>query len=163
MRGEVRLAEARIQSVREDLDVRRLEHLRIQAQLSQREIRSTIDGVVVEVRKDRGEFVSPSDPVVARIVQLDPLLVVFSVPNDRRPDVNRGQSVNMQIGQSSTTATGVVEHVSPTADATSQTFRVKVRLPNPDRHWYGGEKSVLLIDGPRTFEPTKQLAKNAKK
>ncbi len=162
VRGEVRLSEARIQSVREDLEVRRLEYARIEAQLRQRQIRSTIDGVVVDVRKDHGEFVSPSDPVVARIVQLDPLLVVFSVPNERREDVKRGQSVNMTIGQHSAAA-GIVEYVSPTADASSGTFRVKIRLPNPNRVWHGGEKSVLLLNGARpTIQPGKQLAKNEK-
>lgn len=163
VRGEVRMAEAKLQSVREDLEVRRLEYARIEAQLQQRQIRSTIDGVVVDVRKDHGEFVSPSDPVVARIVQLDPLMVVFSVPNDRRSDVSRGQSVQMDIGLHSAGATGIVEYVSPTADASSGTFRVKIRLPNPDRTWHGGEKSVLLLDGGLpTIQPGKQLAKNEK-
>ncbi|MEZ6122846.1 MAG: efflux RND transporter periplasmic adaptor subunit [Planctomycetaceae bacterium] len=157
--GEVRLAEARIQSVREDLEVRRLEFARIQAQLKQREIRSTIDGVVVDVRKDEGEFVSPSDPVVARIVQLDPLLVVFSVPNSRRPDVARNDSVTMQIGEHQI-AKGVVEHVSPTADASSGTFRVKVRLPNPEQKWHGGEKSILLLNDRSSGPQTEQVAKS---
>lgn len=163
VRGEVQLAEARILSVREDLEIRRLEYARIEAQLRQRQIRSTIDGVVVEVLKDHGEFVSPSDPVVARIVQLDPLLVVFSVPNDRRPEVKRGESIDMQIGSSPSPATGVVEYVSPTADASSGTFKVKIRLPNPNRVWHGGEKSVLLLDGPlQSLPAAQQLAKNEK-
>jgi len=160
IRGEVWVAEGRLKTVQEDLGVRRLEFARIQAQLRQREIRSTIDGVVVDVRKDRGEFVSPSDPVVARIVQLDPLLVVFSVPNNRRTDVQQGQTVDMQIGQHPSTAQGQVEYVSPTADASSGTFRVKVRLPNPDRVWHGGEKSVLLLDGQLpTITPAHHLAR----
>lgn len=163
VRGEVQLAEARIQTVREDLEIRRLEYARIEAQLRQRQIRSTIDGVVVDVRKDHGEFVSPSDPVVARIVQLDPLLVVFSVPNDRRHNVRRGDSAKMQIGTNTSPATGLIEHVSPTADASSGTFKVKIRLPNPSRKWHGGEKSILLLDGARpTSPPTEQIAKNFK-
>ena len=158
--GEVRIAEARIQSVREDLEVRRLEYARIEAQLKQRQIRSPIDGVVVEVRKDRGEFVSPSDPVVARIVQLDPLLVVFSVPAERRSQVVRGGNVAMQIGVEQSKARGVIEYVSPTADASSGTFRVKVRLPNPGGHWHGGEKSTLLLEnGGPTIVPARQVAK----
>lgn len=161
VRGEVRIAEARLQSVRDDLDVRRLEHARIVAQLKQRQIRSTIDGVVVEVRRDHGEFVSPSDPVVARIVQLDPLLIVYSVPNNRRNDVKAGQTVSVQMTSHPSPVNGVVEFVSPTADASSGTFKVKVRLPNPERKWHGGEKSVLLLDEEPTVTPAaKQLARN---
>ena len=146
IKGEVRIAESRFQSVQEDLDVRRLEYARIEAQLRQRHILSTIDGVVVEVRKDRGEFVSPSDPVVVRIVQLDPLLVVFSVPVDRRQEIVRGQSIQMQIDGHSASATATVEYVDPTVDPSSRTFKVKVSLPNPEQKWHSGEKSVLLLD-----------------
>ncbi|MEQ9406126.1 MAG: efflux RND transporter periplasmic adaptor subunit [Fuerstiella sp.] len=159
VQGEVRIAEARVQSAREDLEIRRLEHARIEAQLKQREIRSTIDGVVVEVRKDLGEFVSPSDPVVARIVQLDPLLVVFSVPTERRSTVTTDQPVAVRLAGSSDVR-GIVEFVSPTADPSSGTFRVKVRLPNPQGALHGGEKAVLLLDQrPPTAEEPKQIAK----
>lgn len=160
--GEVDVAAARVQSVREDLEVRRLEHARIQAQLQQREIRSTIDGVVVDVNKDKGEFVSPSDPVVARVVQLDPLLIIFSVPNQRRRQVQAGQDVTMQIGSAGTEVRGNIEFVSPTADASSGSFRVKVRLPNPAGRWHGGEKTTLLLDNRGTRPAAKRIAKNAK-
>lgn len=156
--GEVKIAQSRVVSVKEDLAVRRLEHARIKAQINQRQIRSTIDGVVVEVRKDKGEFVSPSDPVVARVVQLDPLLVVFSVPNVNRDSIHKDQPVSIKIAGSGI-ADGVVEHVSPTADASSGTFKVKVLLPNPDRRWHGGEKTELLLN---SNNQTKQLARNSK-
>ncbi|HIE97720.1 MAG: HlyD family efflux transporter periplasmic adaptor subunit [Fuerstiella sp.] len=146
VKGEVRIAQSRFQSVQEDLAVRRLEYARIEAPLRQRHILSTIDGVVVEVRKDRGEFVSPSDPVVVRIVQLDPLLVVFSVPVDRRSEIVGGQSIPMQIAGHSAPTMATVEYVDPTVDASSGTFKVKVRLPNPEGKWHSGEKSVLLLD-----------------
>lgn len=160
IQGEVWVAEGRLKSVEEDLNIRRLEFARIQAQLKQREVRATIDGVIVEVKKDHGEFVSPSDAVVARIVQLDPLMVVFSVPTDRRSSLSRGDVVDMQIGQHPEVAQGQIEYVSPTADASSGTLKVKVRLPNPDRIWHSGEKSVLLLGRPTPS--SKQLAKNHK-
>ncbi|MCP4174612.1 MAG: efflux RND transporter periplasmic adaptor subunit [Fuerstiella sp.] len=144
--GEIRIAESRFQSVQEDLAVRRLEYARIQAQVKQRHILSPIQGVVDEVRKDSGEFVSPTDPVVMRIVQLDPLRVVFSVPVDRRQEIVAGTPVQLQIGPTSAPALATVEYVSPTVDAASGTFRVKVRLPNPEQKWHSGEKSVLLLD-----------------
>ncbi|MEZ6059048.1 MAG: efflux RND transporter periplasmic adaptor subunit [Planctomycetaceae bacterium] len=145
--GEIAVAEARVQAVREELEIKRLEFERIKAQLGQRQIRTPISGVVVEVFKDQGEFVSPTDPVVARVVQLDPLLVVFSIPVEHRGAVSKGQSVPMQIGTSAAVAEGIVEYVSPAADASSGTVRVKVKLPNPAGKWHSGEKSVLLLDG----------------
>ncbi len=163
VRGEVDIATARLQSVREDLEVRRLEYARIQAQLKQRQIRSTIDGVVVDVCKDKGEFVSPSDPVVAQIVQLDPLLVVFSVPIGNRDQIHSGQTVAMSIGERAAAAQGEVEFVSPTADASSGSFRVHVRLPNSERRWHGGEKTILLLDeAAPSPQPTEKLAKKTR-
>ena len=163
VKGEIRIAESRFQSVQEDLAVRRLEYARIEAQLRQRHIRSTINGVVEEVRKDCGEFVSPSDPVVVRVIQLDPLLVVFSVPVDRRREIVAGQSVRMRIGGHPEFATATVEYVSPTINATSATFRVKVRLPNPEQKWRSGEKSILLLDESiLPFAPTTEVATRTK-
>jgi RND family efflux transporter MFP subunit len=163
VKGEIRIAESRFQSVQEDLAVRRLEYARIEAQLRQRHILSTIDGVVDEVRKDGGEFVSPSDPVVMRIVQLDPLRVVFSVPVARRQEVVAGKSVQLQVGRTSAPALATVEYVSPTVDAASGTFRVKVRLPNPQQKWHSGEKSVLLLDHSiPPFAPSTKVATRTK-
>ena len=163
VKGEIRIAESRFQSVQEDLAVRRLEYARIEAQLRQRHILSTIDGVVDEVRKDSGEFVSPSDPVVMRIVQLDPLRVVFSVPVARRQEIVVGKSVQMQVGGNSAPALATVEYVSPTVDAASGTFRVKVRLPNPQQKWHSGEKSVLLLDHSiPPFAPSTKVATRTK-
>jgi len=89
VQSEVTIAESRHLSVREELEVKELEFRRIEAQLEQRSIRAPIAGLVSEVHKDAGEFVSPSDPVVARIVQLDPLLIVFSVPLEHRATFQR--------------------------------------------------------------------------
>lgn len=159
--GDLKVARARVQISKEEANVRRLEEARIVAQLAQRKIVSPIDGVVVEVRKDQGEFVSPSDPVVVRVVQLDPLLVAFSVPMNQRKLVAVNQPVMMTVGQS-TTANGRIEFVSPIADAGSGTFRVKVLLPNSAGRWHGGEKSVLHLDS-ESLERAAQADRLAKK
>lgn len=158
--GDLKVARARVQIAREEAEVRRLEHARIVAQLQQRQIVSPIDGVVVEVKKDTGEFVSPSDPVVVRVVQLDPLLVAFSVPMEKRSLVSTNQSVLMTVGKS-TAVHGRVEFVSPIADAGSGTFRVKVLLPNSTGRWHGGEKSVLHLDH-ESLERASQLDRLAR-
>ena len=79
-RSQKEMAEARVKATQEELAVKSLEYARTQAQLEQRRVLSPIDGVVTRVYKDAGEFVSPNDPILVKIVQLDPLLIVFSVP-----------------------------------------------------------------------------------
>ena len=133
-------------SVREDLEIKQLEFRRIEAQLEQRSIRSPISGIVSEVTKDAGEFVSPSDPVVARVVQLDPLLVVFSVPLQHRNAFHQDQTVSLQLGYADMTAQGTVEFVSRTTDTSNSSIRVKVRLPNPNGEYQSGERALLRLD-----------------
>lgn len=143
--GDLKVAQARVQIAEEESSVRQLERDRIVAQLQQRKIVSPIDGAIVEVMKESGEFVSPSDPIVARVVQLDPMLVAFSVPAEERSLLAKNQPVLMTVG-SATDVTGRIEFVSPIADASSGTFRVKVVLPNSAGRWLSGEKSVLHLD-----------------
>ena len=145
VQGDLKVARARLNIAKEESAVRQLERDRILAQLQQRSIVSPIEGAVVEVMKETGEFVSPSDPVVARIVQLDPMLVAFSVPASQRSLLAKNQPVLMTVGSASEVF-GRIEFVSPIADASSGTFRVKIMLPNAAGRWLSGQKSVLHLD-----------------
>ena len=143
---ELIVAEARLLSVREDLEVKQLEFRRIEAQIEQRIVRSPIAGIVSEVQREAGEFVSPSEPVIARIVQLDPLLIVFSLPLELRNDVAKDQVVSVEIGRDAQLAEGTVEYVAPTPDPSNSSVRVKVRLPNAEQRFQSGERSVLRLN-----------------
>ncbi|NND98460.1 MAG: efflux RND transporter periplasmic adaptor subunit [Pirellulaceae bacterium] len=124
-------AAARLQSVREELEVRRLEYERAKAQIKQRQIQSPITGHVVAIEKEAGEFVSPNDPVVMHIVQLDLLKAVFFVPQNVSSTLHVGEKIELQVGLENATCTGVIEFISPTADPQSGSVRVKVKVPNP--------------------------------
>lgn len=137
-RGQVAVARARVQAVRDELRIKTLERQRVNAQLRQREFRSPIDGIVTDILKDVGEFVSSNEPIVFKVVQLDPLLVVFSLPEDQAQRLNANQSIQVSFGQGKATAVAVVEFVSPVAEAQSGTFRVRVRIPNPTQKLRSG-------------------------
>ncbi|MCA9036953.1 MAG: efflux RND transporter periplasmic adaptor subunit [Planctomycetaceae bacterium] len=159
---ELEMAEARLIAAKEDAEIKSLEYKRIEAQLDQKKIRSPIDGVVTEIRKDAGEFVSPTDPVIARVVQLDPLLIVFSVPLEFRNQIQPDQLVSLLVEGSNST-TGTVEYVSKTADESNTSIRVKVRLPNPNGEWQAGQRTVLDLEAKTTnTNQLPSLAKNEK-
>ncbi|MCA9218580.1 MAG: HlyD family efflux transporter periplasmic adaptor subunit, partial [Planctomycetales bacterium] len=120
-----------------------IEHRRIKAQLERRRIKSPIDGIVTVVSKDIGEFVSPTDPIVATVVQLNPLLVVFSVPKNDARTLKKGQRVPVTFD--SKKVEGFVEFVSPTTDAQSGTTKVKVRVPNPKLTYQSGDACQLVM------------------
>lgn len=163
-----RQALARLQSVTEELSVRDLEYQRVICQLEQRRILAPSDGVVVALAKEVGEFLSPTDPVLLQLVQLDRLKAVFSVPLRRIDMLSEGQSVVVRVGGSRVTVYGTLEYISPVATAESGTVRVRVVLPNEKREirsgvvcWLDLEASVRtnqskarISDAPVTLSPT---------
>lgn len=128
----VAVADSKVQIVREELQIRQSEYERTLAQLENRRIKSPIQGTVVAVNKEVGEFVSPSDPVIMSLVDLMQLKAIFSVPRRIANKLRVGQLVALEIA-TSTTGIGVVEFVSPTTDPQSGTVRVKIRIDNPSQ------------------------------
>ncbi len=145
--AQVKISESQVLAVREELSVKAAEYARIEAQLNQKRILTPIDGIVTKTFKDVGEFVSASDPVVARIVQLDQLMAEFSVPQRAAANLQRDQVVVLAIGASRYKVDGVVEFVSPVTDAQSNTVRVRIRIDNPTGQLHSGDSCWLTIDG----------------
>ncbi len=123
---------AKLQTARESQEVRRLEFARVQAQINLRKIKSPLSGHVVAIEKTVGEFVSPTDPVVMHIVELNTLKVVFSVPRSAVAEIAVGQNIDLTVGFEAIACQGVVDFVSPIADPQSGTVRVKIRISNQD-------------------------------
>jgi RND family efflux transporter MFP subunit len=143
---EFEVAEARLLQVREQLEIKRLEYERIRLQLALRTVRSPIDGVVTELYRDIGEFVSPADPVVLTIVQLNPLRATFSVPVADIKSIRKGQTIAVRVEGVAKPVNANVELVSPVISADSQTVRVKVELPNPGHRIRSGAKCFLASE-----------------
>lgn len=101
------------------------------AQLNQRTIRSPIDGVVVDRYLSIGEYVD--DRPVLRVAQVDPLRVEVVVPAERFGLITLGQTAQVEpafAGSGQRTAT--VSVIDQVVDAASNTFRVRLSLPNPE-------------------------------
>ncbi|MCM2372828.1 efflux RND transporter periplasmic adaptor subunit [Rhodopirellula sp. ICT_H3.1] len=124
-------ATARLQTVREELEMRELEYKRISVQLAHRRIESPIDGVVVRIEKEAGEFVSPTDPIVMKVVQLDRLRAIFSVPVSLIGTLEKNQRTQVRVSGSDQPIEATIETISPVVDAESASVRVSVRIENP--------------------------------
>ena len=130
---QVEMAEARLKAAQEELQVKTLDDQRSQTQLDQRRVVSSINGLVTQRYKDEGEFVSPTDPIVMRVVQLDQLLIVFSVPVAEAGKLTAKGTVRVRVDAVAQPIEGVVEFVSPTADAQSGTMPRAGANPQPER------------------------------
>jgi membrane fusion protein, heavy metal efflux system len=123
------------------------------AQLAQRTIRSPIDGVVVERYLSPGEYVDQKP--VMRVASIDPLRVDVLVPAAAFGRVqvgNRAVVVPELFNQLKHEAT--VSMVDRVIDAASNTFRVRLELPNPGRQLPAGLRcKVDLGDSPLAGAP----------
>ena len=144
-RADVAIAGAQVVGAREELLVRKLEYEKIRIQLERRTIRAPLSGVVSVVHKETGEFVAPNAPELLKLVQLDWLLAVFSVPSYQAAVLTAGQTVTIRLADGLRPLEGTVEFISPVTDAESGTVRVKVRLDNRSGLFRSGQRCSLQL------------------
>ncbi len=148
-KADLDIAQGQLLDIQEQLQIRKLDYEQAKIQLERRAVRSPMAGVVTRLFKETGEFAGPNDPRLMTIVQLDPLLAVFSVPSDKGRRLHAEQEVVVRLLEPRATVHGKVEFVDPVVDGKSGTMRVKVRLSNPGGHFLSGEPcSLLLPDTP---------------
>jgi membrane fusion protein, heavy metal efflux system len=130
-RTEAEVAEQKLAQAREQRRVLSREHELAAAQLSQRTIRSPIDGVVAERYLAPGERVE--DKPLVRIAKVDPLRVQVVVPTAYFGKIQSGSTARIMPELPDTqTVMARVTLVDKVIDAASNTFRVQLELPNPD-------------------------------
>ena len=144
--ADVELADARVLSAKELMEVKRLEYEKAKIQLARRVIVAPLAGVVSVLRKDEGEFVAPNDPYVLEIVTLDPLLATFSVPSPEAAQLHKDDTVTVYVDGTEQLVKGQVETIAPVTDAESGTTRVKVRIANSEGHYRSGERCTLRLE-----------------
>ncbi|MEO8279378.1 MAG: efflux RND transporter periplasmic adaptor subunit [Ideonella sp.] len=130
-RSEADLSAQKLIQAREQRMVSMQEREVASAQLSQRTIRSPLDGVVAERFVSAGERVD--DKPLLRIAKVDPLRVQLVVPVGMYNQVLPGGSATVfpeLPGAAAVTAR--VSMIDKVVDAASNTFRVHLELPNPD-------------------------------
>lgn len=128
-RTEANLAEQKLAQARDQRQVSQREREVAAAQLSQRVIRSPMDGVVAERYLSAGERID--EKPLLRIARIDPLRVQLVVSTSMYGQVRFKQAVNVipeLPGAQPVTAR--VMRIDKVIDPASNTFRVQLVLPN---------------------------------
>jgi RND family efflux transporter MFP subunit len=140
--ADYRLALEQVRASKENRRLAELEVKRAEEVLSQREIRSPVNGIVIDVMLRPGELTSSNqkDPI-AKVAEVDPLNVELILPVSAFGKIKRGQTATVMpeapLGGSYTAR---VEIVDPIFDAASGTFGVRLTLANPQRRIPAGLK-----------------------
>lgn len=128
---EASIARHSLREAELNLRVGRLERERADAVLRQRAIVSPIDGVVTEKALSEGEYRYETNHIVT-IAQLDPLHVEVFIPiafyGQTHPGAEAIVAPEKPVGGRYTGKVIVVDRV---LDAASNTFGVRIELPNP--------------------------------
>jgi membrane fusion protein (multidrug efflux system) len=99
-------------------------------------------GIITARACEEGELYSPSmggmpgqSKSLVRITQLDPLKLDLDVDDQTIAHIKKGMQVRLTVDQHSDTTplSGKVEWVNPQANSASQTFGVRIIVPNPGR------------------------------
>jgi membrane fusion protein (multidrug efflux system) len=106
-----------------------LEEFEIRLHKSQ--IRAPFDGVLGLRQASIGQYVEIGDPLV-RLTQVDPLELVFAVPQRHAARVAVGQPVYGVIGRCEGRFGSVVSAIDPRVDVATRMLRLEAKLPNPD-------------------------------
>jgi RND family efflux transporter MFP subunit len=144
-RTEARLADQKLKQAREQRAISRQERDVAEAQLSQRVIRSPMDGVVAERHAAAGE--RADDKPLLRIARIDPLRVQLVVPTSLYGQVRVGGKVGVSPElPGAARLIARVTMVDKVIDPASSTFRVQLELPNPDLALPAGLRCKAEID-----------------
>lgn len=143
--GDVEVAKGRVLQAEEAIAVRKRELEQIHARIEARNVKSPIDGIVVEIHKKPGEAVSPGSPVVVTVIDISKLRCVLNVPRHRARSIQVDQPVGLET-DARQKITGKVQWKSPIVDAESETVKVIVLVDNQNGEFTGGDHCILRDD-----------------
>ena len=142
---EILLTGNRLEKAREKITLARLELKKAQAALARRSIKSPIAGVVVDRYVSPGEYVN-SQPLL-RVAQIDPLRVDVIVPAQLfgriRPGMPATIVPELPVYAEQTAKVTLVDKV---IDSASNTFGVRLDLPNTEKLVPGGLRCRVRFD-----------------
>lgn len=153
--SDLRIAELKVRSAEDELARARLEVAEISARIEQRRIRAPICGVVTDVLKEAGEFVSASEPNVVTLVDLSRLRVTFYLPTAEALPLREGLPLEVlypahplpNAAAPAVAMAGRIEHVSPVTQADSGRVRVDVLVDNAAGRYRSGLRCLLPSAG----------------
>lgn len=148
---EIEQAGLDLQQAKLSLQVKQHDLARANLALERRTIMAPFPGMVVESKKQRGEWVEPGTPVM-RLVRLNRLRAEAFVASERLPANLVGRPATLVVESSDKTTVkyqGKLVFVSPEIDPVNYQVRVWAEIDNSDLSLRPGQTATLII-GPAT-------------
>lgn len=134
-------------------DIAKLQHHIALEQLDRRKIRSPIDGVVVEKKKEAGEAVDANEPVF-HLVDISRVYLQVFIESTAALKLTAGQAVAVNFPEYQEQAhRGTIDFIDPRIDGASGLVRVKVLIDNADRKLIAGMRGSVNLSAPAPTNP----------
>lgn len=115
-------------------------------ELSQQQVLSPLDGVVVEALKDEGETVKKAEEMFV-VINIDKVYLQLFLSADDAYSIKKGQmlDVHFPVMPSKKTFQGEVYFIDPRIDATSGLLRTRILIQNPDHEIRAGMRGKVVL------------------
>lgn len=135
-------------------DIAQLQHQIALEQLDRRKIRSPIDGLVVEKKKEAGEAVDINEPVF-HIVDISRVFLQVFIDATDALKLRAGQTVPVSFPDYDMPENaGRIDFIDPRIDGASGLVRVKILIENPDRRFIAGMRGQVKLGAPAPAAPS---------
>ena len=131
-----------LEKARTDLTIKDAQVRKIEAMIETRLMRSPIDGVVNEIKRDPGEAVSLANPHVLTLVQIDKLTANLFLPPACALALKTGGTATLLLDDREKVS-ATIEFISPITDPASGTVRVKFMIENAGGQLRSGVRCAL--------------------
>jgi membrane fusion protein (multidrug efflux system) len=109
-------------------------------------IRAPFSALVAERYVSVGEYVRP-DTKVAHLVDIDPLRLELTIPEQNMGAVSKGQSVQFQVGAfPNQTFTGIVHYIGPSVRSATRDLVFEAVVPNKEKLLRPGLFATARLD-----------------
>ena len=132
-----------LERARTDLTIKDAQIRKIEAQIESRTMRSPVDGVVTEIKRDLSEAVSAANPHVLTVVRVDRLICNLFLPPQHATKLRVGTTTPLRLLDESATENAKIEFISPITDSASGTVRVKFVIENLNGNHRSGSRCTL--------------------
>ena len=146
-KADLEIAVARRISAEEQTQLRKADLQQAQVQLDRRQIVAPANGIVAEVFHRPGEYISPGDPAILRLLVVEKLLAVFNVPAEDIKHMKIKQKAEVYLRSTSKTVPGTIASIAPIIDGESGTIEVSVALDNSDGSLLVGDRCTMKLFG----------------
>lgn len=141
-KADLEVALGRVLRAEEEIVIKQKELAQIKAKLASRDVLAPIDGIVIEIHKNPGEAVSPNNPILVTVVNVNRLKCILNVPRLKAGRISEQQPVELLTDQKQS-ITGSVQWKSPIVDAESETVKIVIRIDNSAGRLTSGEHCIL--------------------